>query len=218
MDGATLQSRIYHGYAQAAAKIGTPHTQYRPATAMTPIAPINSLGSINATFNIGGSFANQAKADVLLWQGVLDGSAVDIGDYLVGAQTWVIVGKQALMPVMALRCTDSVNIARAGAVTQTADGAQQSTVQVAASVPCYIQLKRDKGFSAPAGFQGGATNTSAPMPEWQVFLCLGGVTPAGFIREGDIITTSTGDQWKVDAASTSTVIWQLSCTPYLPDA
>ena len=218
MNGALLQSRINHGYAMAANQIGTAHTWYRAATPLTPLQPVNSLGTLPASFNIGGQYLNQPKADVWLWQALADGSQLQIGDYLVGAETWCIVGMQALMPIMALRCTDSISISRAGPISQTADGAQQSTVQVASGIPCYVQVKRDKGFSAPAGYQGGATNTSAPMPDWLVYVGLGGVTPAGFIKDGDIITNQVGDQWKVDAASTSTVIWQLYCTPYKPNA
>jgi len=217
MDGATIQARLYAGYAKAALRIGTLHTQYRPSSAITPIAAGNVIASIPASFNIGGKYANQPKADVWLWQAVLDGSAVAIGDYLIGAETWCIVGMQALMPIIALRCTDTISISRAGTVTQGADGAQQGTVAVASGIPCYVQLKRDKGFSAPTGFPA-PTNTSAPLPEWLIYVCLGGVTPAGFIKDGDIITTSGGQKWRIDAASSSTVIWQLSCTPYSPDA
>ena len=218
MDGTRLQSLLNTGYARAASHIGTPHAWYRAATPINPLQAVNSLGTLQASFNIGGQYLNQPKADVWLWQTIVDGAQVEIGDYLSGADNWCIVGKQALMPIIALRCTDTISISRAGAVTQTADGAQQSTVSIASGIPCYIQLKRDKGFSSPAGFQGGATNTSAPMPEWLVYVGLGGVTPQGFIQDGDMITNESGNQWKVDAASTSTVIWQLSCTPFKPDA
>ena len=217
MDGATLQGRIYHGYAQASAKVGTAHTQYRPSSAINPLG--TALGTLLASFNIGGSYANQAKQDQILWQAVLDGTQVDIGDYLVGAETWAIIGKQALMPVLAMRCTDTLSMSRRNSTpTQGPDGTTYGTTQLAAAVPCYVQLKRDKGFSAPAGFQGGATNTSAPIPEWNIFVCLGGVTPAGFFQPGDVITTGAGETLKIDAASTSTVMWQLACTPYKPNA
>jgi hypothetical protein len=219
MDGTTLNAKVYAGYAKAALRIGTAHTQYRPSSAITPIAAGNIITpALQASFNIGGQYKNQSKADVWLWQAVLDGSAVAIGDYLVGAETWCIVGMQALMPIIALRCTDTISISRAGTVTQGADGAQQGIVTVASGIPCYVQLKRDKGFSAPSGFQAGATNTSAPLPEWLIYLCMGGVTPMGFIKDGDTITASNGQKWRVDAASSSTVSWQLSCTPYSPDA
>ena len=218
MDGMRLQSLLNTGYARAASRIGTPHAWYRAASPFDPLQPINSLGTLPASFNIGGQYINQAKADVWLWQALVDGTQVQIGDYLGGSETWCIVGMQALMPIIALRCTDSISISRAGVITQTVDGAQQSTVSVATNIPAYIQIKRDKGFSAPAGFQGGATNTSAPMPEWLIYVGLGGVTPDSFIKDGDMITNEAGNQWKVDAASTSTVIWQLFCTPYKPDA
>ena len=218
MDGKRLQSLLNTGYARAASHIGTPHLWYRAATPNNPLQSVNRLGTLAASFNIRGQYLNQPKADVWLWQAIVDGSQVEIGDYLSGENIWCIVGKQPLMPIIALRCNDMISISRAGAITQTADGAQQSTQQIASGIPCYIQLKRDKGFSMPAGWQGGATNTSAPMPEWLIYVGLGGVTPHGFIQEGDMIINEAGNQWKVDAASTSTVIWQLACTPYKPNA
>ena len=219
MDGATLQSRIYAGYARAAAHVGTTHALYRPA-ALAPalIGAANQIGTIAASFNIAGTYNGQTKPDQIIWQAVVDGTQVQVGDYLVGENTFCIVGMQPLMPILAMRCTDTMAISRMGAAVSGADGASYGLNVIAAAVPCYIQLKRDKGFSAPAGFQGGATNTSAPLPEWNVYACLGGVTEPGTIQEGDIVTFSNGDQMRVDAASSSTIMWQLACTPYKPHA
>lgn len=220
MDGATLQSRIYAGLARAASHVGVSHAWYRPGSAAGAIiAAVNQLGTLPASFNIGGgAYKGQTKPDQLLWQAIVDGAQVQVGDYLVGQSIYCIVGLQPLMPIMALRCTDTISVSRMGAAVATGDGTSYGTTQIAAAIPCYIQLKRDKGFSAPAGFQGGATNTSAPMPEWDIYVGLGGVTPAGFFNEGDIITTSSGDQYKIDAANTSTLTWLLGCTPFKPNA
>lgn len=215
MDGTTLNSRIYNGYAKAASHIGQLQAQYRPASAISPLTA--SIGNLLASFNIGGQYANQAKADVLMWQAILDGSQVQIGDYLVGEHTWAIIGMEPLMPVIALRCTDKVTVSRGSRSFTTADGLSQTETVIAQDLPCYVQLKRDKGFGSPAGFPA-PTNTSAPMPAWFVYVCLGGVTPAGFFKEGDVVTASSGQKWKIDAASSSTVMWQLACVPYEPNA
>lgn len=219
MDGATLQSLIYKGNARAAAKIGTTHQQYRPTgLSVAPLDASNLIGTAAASFNIGGAYNGQNKPDQILWQAIVDGAAVQIGDYLVGEHTWAIVGMDQLMPIMAMRCTDTVTIKRNGGTTFSAtSGAVQSEATIATNVPCYIQLKRDKGFSAPAGFPA-PTNSAAPMPEWLVYICLGGVLPVGAIKDGDLLESSDGQTWKVDAASSSTLIWQLACVPYQPDA
>jgi len=111
----------------------------------------------------------------------------------------------------------NVSVQRAsGTLTQTADGAVQGTSLVASSLPASIQLKRDKGFSAPAGWQGGATNTSAPMPEWMIYV----PASAPQIMDGDMLTdlATPSRVWKVDAAEFTPLGWQLACTPYKPNA
>jgi len=213
MNGTTLNAKIQRGYAIAAGKIGVSHAWYRPSSALTPFA--TQFGSLNAAFNVAGLFAKQTQADQIFWQAIADGSQLAIGDYLVGPHTWCIVGLEPLMPVIAMRCTDTVSISRSTEVFSATDGLTQTLTQIAAGMPCYIQLKKDKGYSAPVAFPA-PTNTSAPMPEWIVYIGLGGITPDGFIQEGDLIQDENGNHWKVDAASNSTLTWQLAVTPFKP--
>jgi len=117
----------------------------------------------------------------------------------------------------------SVTVTRSsGTVTQTADGAVQGIVTVLAGAPASIQMKRDKGFGAPVGFQGGATNTSAPMPAWLIYLPLNSAVTAlgqNGLRDGDSVADNGSSRtWKVDAAEYTPIGWQLACTPYSPDA
>ena len=147
MNGATLNGLIYKGYARAASKIGVSHAQYRPTSPLTPFA--TQYGTIDAAFSVAGSFAKQTQADQILWQAVADGSKLALGDYLVGPHTWCIVGMEPLMPVIALRCTDTISISRSSEAFSATDGLTQTLTQIAAGIPCYIQLKKDKGWSAP---------------------------------------------------------------------
>lgn len=115
---------------------------------------------------------------------------------------------------------NTISIVRpSGTLSQSADGASMGTTVIAASVACSIQLKRDKGFSAPAGFQGGATNISAPMPELMVYIPASGGLGQGAVRPGDMVTDlATGDQYKADIPLWSPMGWKISCTPYRPAA
>ena len=49
MDAATLQARIYAGYAKAALRIGYVYDVWRPAGAANPLT--NKVASLNASFN-----------------------------------------------------------------------------------------------------------------------------------------------------------------------
>ena len=215
MNGTLLNAKIQRGYAISAGKIGVSHAQYRPTNPLTPFA--TSIGNLPAAFNVAGSFAKQTQADQIFWQAIVDGSKLELGDYLLGLHTWCIVGLEPLMPVIAMRCTDTISISRGSESFSPTEGLSQSMTTIAANIPCYIQLKKNKGFSSPAGFVA-PTNTSAPMPEWTVYVGLAGVTPDGFIHEGDMVEDQNGNQWRVDAASNSTLSWQLACTPYKPNA
>ncbi len=215
MIGSKVNALLTKGYARAASHIGTPHQQYRPASAINPLA--TALATVNASFNIGGSYKNQAKADQLLWQCLTDAGSLQIGDYLVGTYTWAIIGLQELMPVLALRCTDLITISRGTPSFNTTDGLQDTVTVIAQGLPCYMQLKRDKGFSEPLGFPA-PSNSSAAMPMFDLTVCLGGVTPDGFIKDGDMVTLASGQLLKVDAVATSTVTMDLACTPYVPSA
>ena len=108
----------------------------------------------------------------------------------------------------------TISINRLSALTQTADGAAQTMATVATNVPASIQFKRDKGFSAPLGFQA-SSNSSAPLPEWIIFLQPGNTsfTP----QDGDYVTDGQRT-WKAVAAVFSPLGWRLFCTPYAPDA
>ncbi len=106
-----------------------------------------------------------------------------------------------------------------GSLTNGPDGAVMGTTTVATNVPASIQLKRDKGFGAPVGFQGGATNTSAPMPAAMVYVPAAAGFAQGALRPGDqVMDQATGDLYKTDFASWSPMGWQLACVPYKPNA
>ena len=215
MIGSQVAALLTKGYARAASHVGMPHQQYRPASAINPLTTV--LATVNASFNIGGSYKSQAKADQTLWQCITDAGTLQVGDFLVGSFTWSVIGMQALMPVLALRCNDSITVSRGTPLFDPTDGLHDTLTVIAQALPVYVQLKRDKGFSEPVGFPA-PSNSSAAMPMLDLTLGLGGVVPAGFIEAGDMVTLSSGQKFKVDAVTTSTVTMALACTPYEPTA
>lgn len=204
MDGTTLQARIYAGMARAAKHIGTPHDQYR-GTPTNPLQAANKIAILNASVNINGSYIGQVKTEQLYWQIIADGAALQIGDYLVGAHTCVVVAMDALLPPLALRCPDRISITRPA--SQTGVGAQPygaplSTSAVATNLPCYINLKRETGrpetrLPGDAGLRG--------------FFAAACWLPDGMIHDRDLLTDQNGNRYQVTAANHGLLGYELLC-------
>lgn len=115
----------------------------------------------------------------------------------------------------------TVSISRTAYSSTSTDGLTQSETVIVASTSASIQLKRDKGFSAPTAFPA-PTNTSASMPAWLIYIplttAINALGMAG-IKDGDLITDlADGRQFKADACEYTPIEWQIACTPYKPTA
>ena len=115
MDGATLQQKVYYGYAQAAKRVGHAHIQSRPVFGGTPTA----IGSINAVMAVGPTtgfnFERPALEADFQFQCLADAAQLQIGDVLTDALsgvTYFIGGKAPLMPVIAIRCNATLSFER----------------------------------------------------------------------------------------------------------
>jgi len=218
--GASVQAQYYKGLARAAARMGTPHTQYRPAgaTINDPLNAANTLATLNANFNIGGKYPGQTKVSQNYWQAILDGTAVELGDYLVSAQTWCIVALDQLMPPIALQCDNAITVKRASYGFTASEGAASSETLILTACPCSIVLKRDKGFSVPVGFPT-KSNTDAPMPMYTIMVYTGASPTSGVpILSGDLVTDLAGKTYKVESEQWSPLGTMLSATHYRPQA
>jgi len=212
MDGVTLQALVAKGYGKAASRIGTPHSWYRGG-AITPIQPANLLGTLPAVFSPDAQFKTIAKQATILWRAFVDTSQVQVGDILVGSDIWVMVDG-GLRPPMAMLCTDTITVTRAVQSFTTGGGAVQTTTPILTGWPCNMQLKRDKGFSEPVGFPG-PSNSSAPMPEWTMYLPL---LTDDKVQAGDMFTDDDGNAYKMDAVSYGFLGAVIATTPYQPNA
>ena len=114
MDGATLQQRVYYGYAKAANVIGLSFAQYRPATASTAIAAGNLLRSMPASFNAQDmAYGKPNGYGKATWYCVADGRLLQVGDYLTGnGSTYFIAAMQPLLPMLAVECNRTVTVYR----------------------------------------------------------------------------------------------------------
>ena len=209
MDAATLQSRIYSGYAKAASRIGFSADQYRPASASNPLDAGNKLRSMPASFNAEDmGYGKPNKHGKATWYGLFDGSLTQPGDYLVSAQdgTFFIAAQQTALPVLLVACNRTINVLRPqqqtglGAVGYGGDTDAGETALMTAWPASVLQgTKGEKGGIALPG--------DVRDPWWTILLPhFDGVT----LRSGDIITDDLVRRYAISSAELTDLGWRLT--------
>lgn len=216
MDGATIQQRVYAGYAKAAKVIGIAYDQYRPVSASQPLS--NKVATVRMAVDSGKkySFTSPNEYGDPTWLALIDDATVQTGDYLVGnngglnTNTYFIAGKQFLLPVLAIECNRSIRITRQQPVTAVGAvgyGGMVSTNEVdvlgaAGSLwPASILIggRKQAAASLPAGVQNAG---------WKVLLPPS--VPIA-IMYGDIVTDDLARRYAIDAAELTDLGWRINC-------
>lgn len=137
MNAALLQSKVYGGYAKAALRIGYTYSIYRPTTATAPLSSGYYIGKTPAAFTThkAGQFNFDKPNDYnerSLFHALLDGSLVQVGDFLVAPPSagpdipgaaigpFYIASKDPITPMLAVICTRVITISAPGPSTTTA--------------------------------------------------------------------------------------------------
>jgi hypothetical protein len=188
MDGATLQLKVYEGYAKAAVRLGMPFAQYRPSGATNPTqgAPLNAslLASFNAKDMAYGKAQDYGKAT---WYCLADGTQLAVFDYLIGAQqTFYIAAMQPLLPILAVQCNTTISVTRpqlqtnVGGITDYEGTTAANETPLMTGFPASV-LQGSKGEKGEVVLPGDVRNAW-----WIVLFPYAGVT----LRAGDIIYDS----------------------------
>lgn len=209
MDAATLQSRVYSGYAQAAQRIGFNADLYRPVTAHNPLASINKLSSLPASFNAEDMrYGKPNKYGHPVWYGLFDGGLTQAGDYLTNAQdgTYFIAAQQTNLPILLVQCNRTITILRpqqqtgVGAVGYGGDTDSNETALMT-SWPASV-LQAAGGEKSEVALPGDARN-----PLWSILLQH---WPGVSLRSGDIITDDLARRYAINSAELTDLGWRLS--------
>ena len=202
MNGTLLQQKIAYGLGRAATYTGTAHTQYRPTGYINPISLVYSLGTLSAAFTLSGGmqpkgWPAQVKADQLFWQAIAPVASLQVGDYLVGAHTYCMVGIDNLVIPIALRCTQSLTFSRQSAAAPVglqgySSFANQAPVVYAQNIPAVINLKKQTG-KAEVGLPGDAA--------LRAFYDAAFYLPDGFVQHRDIVVDNNGLRYQVVSVS-----------------
>jgi hypothetical protein len=187
MDGATLQERIYAGYARDAQHTGLLYSVYRPDTPILPTDLSYLVGTAYCRFAAEKRFEVPHKYKEPTYYLYADGRELEKGDFLVSDDaTYFIADKQALLPMQAVRCNDVVSIGRLRYVDIT-----QVEDPIATAYPIFRQLKKldQKPVSSTYGASTGAT----PIAEWFVYVPIDWT----LLKQGDIVTDQTGRRYAI---------------------
>lgn len=191
---ATIQARIWRGYAKAAQRIGVPYQFHRPDNGAFPGAALFTRPvSLNAEDMKYGRPSKHGKAG---WYALADGTGLQPGDYLVGPQgVFFLAALQPLLPILAVECNRTVTLSRppepAGIGAQDYSGmTPDNAVPFASGVPCSI-LQGAKGEKNEVDLPADTR-----LPWWAILM----PAAVGTLGYGDLIGDDLGRHYIVSSA------------------
>ncbi len=223
MDATAIQAKVYAGYAKAAQYVGLPFAIYRPAYTGDalggggwvrgvdgPIIWGGPVTTLNSSFTPAASGFNFEKAPAhkdVLFNTLIDGSKVEVGDYLVGAaDTYFVASRQPLLPILSVRCNRTISISQAG--PSKTYGAQTA---YAGTTPANEQIAV-QGCPASVLFdaRGRATEVGLPLDLPSPFYSILLPAIAGQdIRTGYLVTDDQDRDYVVSASELTGLGWRI---------
>lgn len=212
MDGATIQARVYGGYAKAAQVIGLSFSLYRPLTAAAPLG--NLVGTLKAALDSSSSYGFKQPNEYgdPTWFALINDSTTQTGDYIVNSSgAYFIAGKQFLLPVIVVECNRALRLSRQS--TSTAVGAVGYSGTTAAT---EINILGAPGALWPASILfGGKQQSGMALPAgakqtgWRILLPPS--VPASLaIGASDIATDDLGRRYLIDGAELTDLGWRIN--------
>ena len=198
-----IDDAIQRGRGLAAIAVGTLHDLHRPGGAELPLQGGTAIMRMPALFM---PSSNRALAyGHPLFEATFDASYTRPGDYLVGPQyTWFVASQAPLLPVLCVKATRTVNIARTGMTNGVGLGAygglQRSAMQpVLRGWPVSM-------VAHGTGLDRADLPADASLGGWSLLLP---VLPAITLRTGDLVTDDLGRAGVVVSVELSDYGWRL---------
>lgn len=195
-----VQGKVFKGYAKAASQLGSSYNVYRSTTGLNPLAIENLIGTVPMSANVSWNYLKANKYGNNVWQLLIDGRIVNVGDYLVEISTingilpsvFFMAAKQELLPMLGVSCDRTISISRA---TDAISGTKGNIGTVG-----YLESTATTIMSGcPASFIYSSKGDTDPVklptdPKLGWFNCylpfLGGV----YIYPGDFISEDSSDR------------------------
>jgi len=203
MDYDRIDDLIQAGRGRAAIAIGDWHDLHRPTDAVAPLQGATTIMRMPAFFTP--SEARGVAYGHPLFEGVLDASYTQAGDYLVGpTYTWFVASQQQFLPVLCIKATRMLSVQR----VVPAQGV---------GLGCYGGLQRAQALPVLTGWPASVVShgfgmdrvnlpADAQLGGWSVLLP---VLPGIVLRTGDLVTDDLGRAGVVSWAELSDLGWRL---------
>jgi hypothetical protein len=201
MSEATIRKKLTRAYAQAGKILGKQFDVYRPVDMSDCLAPQNLLLKQTASFTLSRQYSHDQAETFKMYITYTDSSKCDEGDiFSDGTDTYVIVWNKGIEDVMAIRCSDLVEIHRPS--WSTTDGLQPVRVRIGKNVPASIT-----GMSSVSDISLGTVANTAQADRWEVRIWAN--TP---IQQTDNIIRANGSILHVDTIETHQLYQVLTCS------
>lgn len=201
---ASIQSKIWRGYAKAAQKIGATFAFYRSDGTSFPGTSLFSRSvSLNAADM---KYGKPNKYGKPTWYALVDGTGLEAGDYFIGPQgTFFVAALQPLLPILAVECNRTVSVARVAAPDYVGTGGyggmtMENEITFVTGVPCSI-LQGTKGEKNDAGLPADTR-----LPWWSVLM----PAAVGTVKYGDLIVDDLGRRYVVSSPELTDLGYRLT--------
>lgn len=203
-----IATKVWHGYAIAAARLGLGVDLYRPTNLLAPLTPAAKQATMPAAFDpdAGYRFNGPPKRANAERSVLIDGERVAVGDYLVGRDAiHFVTSRDLLLPISAVICNATVGVLRVqgGADVGALDyGHDTRAVEapVLAGWPASLLLRGGGGV-------GGADIPGAPTdPSAELLLPI--LPGAVVLNTGDAVTDDQERRFLITAAERTAQGWR----------
>jgi hypothetical protein len=198
-----IDDAIQRGRGLAAIAVGALHDLHRPKGPNLPLQGSTTIMRMPALFM---PSSNRMLAyGHPLFEGTFDASYTQPGDYLVGLQyTWFVASQAPLLPVLCVKATRTVNVARSGVTTGVGlsgyGGLQRDAMQ-----PVLNGWPASR-VSHGTGLDRADLPADASLGGWSVLLP---VLPNITLRTSDLVTDDLGRAGVVSSVELSDYGWRL---------
>lgn len=205
----SLQNAYQRLNVKWAAKLGSTYTQYRPASGNDPVSAPNQIGTLSALFDasISLSFDAPSKFNNPLFAAILNPTAVQPRDYLVGAEgTFLVASTEPLKPILCIQCN------RVGTFYRPTPEPAQPTFYGGDISDDRTPLMVNVPFSELQGTKG-ERNAAESLPtdsRMQWSNCLVPAFPGIILRQADRLTDDIGRNFVISACELSDLGWRLT--------